>query len=427
MLKSRLSLRVVPAIALSLAGVVVAGEFTVAHAAAPPIAGRAATKTYTVQYGDSLKRISRVTSTPLATLLSLNQLKLSSMVWPGMRLRVPSSSVVPTLTYVVRSGDSLSSIASAAKIRLADLLSSSGLKANSALKAGDRLTLPAGAVVPRAANPSASKPADTKPADKPVVLKYTVQAGDSFIRIASRSGVRTAAILSANNLKLTSRLKVGMVLRLPKGAHLPESKPSSKPDGKKPFKYKVHKGDMLSGIAHRAEVPLGDLLKLNSLDKGSAISPGDVVLIPAEGKDPTDGAPGQTPVGPMPDDRKAAIDKVLNFVRDQLGKPYKYFAAGPDSYDCSGLTMAAYLTVGIRLPHQSTSQSLRGKAVDWKNDGVQAGDLIFVKSSHGTRPIGHVGIAVSPTKMIHAPQTGDVVRYRDMYGPDRIVKVQRYL
>lgn len=429
MLKSRLARRLVPAAALALIGVVGLGEITVATAAPMHLAGRASTKIYTVQYGDSLKRIGKVTNTALKDLLALNKLRLSSVVWPGMRLRLPSTSVVPTLYVTVRSGDSYAEIARSTRVKVADLLAANRRTRSSKLTVGDRLVLPAGAVLPHG---EANRPTSQPP--KPEVLTYTVRAGDSFIRIASRTGVKTAALVGANGLELTSRLRVGMVLKLPKGAHLPEpapgkdpgKNPGKDPDGK-PFRYRVHVGDMLSGIAHRAGVPLSDLLKLNHLTQDSAISAGDILLIPAGGTDPTDGAPGQTPVGRMPPTRQEAIDRVLGFVRDQLGKPYKYFAAGPDSYDCSGLTMAAYLTLGIRLPHQSTSQSLRGTTVDWVKDGIQAGDLIFTKSSHGTRPIGHVSIAVSRTKLIHAPRTGDVVRYRDMWEPDRIVKVQRYV
>ena len=97
MLKSRLARRLVPAAALALIGVVGLGEITVATAAPMHLAGRASTKIYTVQYGDSLKRIGKVTNTALKDLLALNKLRLSSVVWPGMRLRLPSTSVVPTL------------------------------------------------------------------------------------------------------------------------------------------------------------------------------------------------------------------------------------------------------------------------------------------------------------------------------------------
>ncbi len=276
MLKSRLARRLVPTATLALLGVVGAGEFTVASAAPVQVAGKSTTKLYTVQYGDSLKRIGKVTKTAIKDLLALNKLTMSSTVWPGMRLRLPATSVVPTLYITVRSGDSYAGIARTVGVKVVDLLSANHRSATTALRVGDRLVLPAGALLPL----GGTKRPTSKP-PRPVVLTYTVQSGDSFIRIASRTGVKTAALLAANGMQLTSRLKVGMVLELPPGAHLPEEPPVKDPGGNdpggkdpeaKPFRYRVHVGDMLSGIAHRAGVPLAELLKLNHLSENSTIT-----------------------------------------------------------------------------------------------------------------------------------------------------------
>jgi cell wall-associated NlpC family hydrolase len=96
----------------------------------------------------------------------------------------------------------------------------------------------------------------------------------------------------------------------------------------------------------------------------------------------------------------------------QLGKPYVWAGAGPDVFDCSGLTMYAYAAAGIALPHSSNMQSGYGTPV--ARTDLQPGDLVFFYD-----PIGHVGMYVGNGQMIHSPHTGDVVRLVDldyMYG-----------
>jgi cell wall-associated NlpC family hydrolase len=93
----------------------------------------------------------------------------------------------------------------------------------------------------------------------------------------------------------------------------------------------------------------------------------------------------------------------------QMGKPYQYGAAGPNSFDCSGLTMYSWRAAGVSLPHSSSMQSRSGRQVS--RSDLQPGDLVFFGS-----PISHVGIFVSGDTIIGAPTTGDVVRYQSISG-----------
>jgi peptidoglycan DL-endopeptidase CwlO len=101
-----------------------------------------------------------------------------------------------------------------------------------------------------------------------------------------------------------------------------------------------------------------------------------------------------------PDDRVAAV---LAFACSQLGKPYRWGAVGPDSYDCSGFTSAAWAVGGVSLPHSSRAQYSNGVKVD--RSQLRAGDLVYAYS-----PISHVGIYLGDGRMIHSPTTGDVVK-----------------
>lgn len=99
---------------------------------------------------------------------------------------------------------------------------------------------------------------------------------------------------------------------------------------------------------------------------------------------------------------KAAI--AIEFARQQLGKPYRYAATGPDSYDCSGLTMRAYGAAGLSLPHYSGAQYAMFPKVPTSE--LQPGDLVF----RGPGGSAHVALYIGNGLMITAPSTGDVVK-----------------
>ena len=88
-----------------------------------------------------------------------------------------------------------------------------------------------------------------------------------------------------------------------------------------------------------------------------------------------------------------AAGAAIDFAMAQLGKPYVWGAEGPDSYDCSGLTMAAYAHAGVRLPRVSADQ-------------VNVGPPVGVH---------HVGIYLGGGRMVNAPQAGDVVKVAQIW------------
>jgi cell wall-associated NlpC family hydrolase len=94
------------------------------------------------------------------------------------------------------------------------------------------------------------------------------------------------------------------------------------------------------------------------------------------------------------------------------GTPYVWGAKGPDRFDCSGLTQWAWAQAGVRLGPDTYSQVIQGVPVE--PGDVRAGDLIFPKDDFDSRGPGHVQLAISPTQVVHAPQTGDVVRIAPM-------------
>ncbi|NEA45052.1 C40 family peptidase [Streptomyces sp. SID10815] len=102
----------------------------------------------------------------------------------------------------------------------------------------------------------------------------------------------------------------------------------------------------------------------------------------------------------------AEAHKALAFARAQIGKPYVWGAAGPGSYDCSGLTQAAWKAAGVALPRSPRDQSRAGTTVPAAE--ALPGDLVFFHDSHGE--VGHVGVYAGHGMMIHAPEPGAYVR-----------------
>jgi cell wall-associated NlpC family hydrolase len=95
--------------------------------------------------------------------------------------------------------------------------------------------------------------------------------------------------------------------------------------------------------------------------------------------------------------------KALQYALKQIGDKYVFGAAGMTTWDCSGLTMRAFKTAGVSLPHSSRAQYSYGKSV--KRSELRAGDLVFFG-----RPISHVGIYLGGGKMVHAPRSGSRVK-----------------
>jgi cell wall-associated NlpC family hydrolase len=124
--------------------------------------------------------------------------------------------------------------------------------------------------------------------------------------------------------------------------------------------------------------------------------------VAAQAPKPTGGAvtfdPGKIP----PASGKGGT--VVAFVSQALGTPYCYAGVGPGCYDCSGLTQQAWAAAGIYLPHNSEAQL--GGYPRVPMNALQPGDIVWSP--------GHVGIYVGGGAVIHAPHTGDVVRYMDV-------------
>jgi len=281
--------------------------------------------------------------------------------------------------------------------------------------------------VPGALAQSSVASARTSVATATSGLTYVVARNDSLSGIASKTKVKFKDLLAVNGFKATSVILPGQVIKLPDTAVVVAVSTNNAPAvaaqvGVSGSTYTVVKNDSLSGIALKAKVSLSSFLAVNGFKKTSVIVPGQIVKLPAGAIiASTPAATAGTNAVP------SRLQVVLDFARAQIGKPYAFGKAGPTSYDCSGLTLAAFAQVKVSLPHQSLAQSKLGSAVDWRVTGVQAGDLVFTFSTKNQSQISHVGIAISATQWIEAPSTGGVVRISALPSASKIQAVRRVL
>ncbi|MEV7562457.1 bifunctional lytic transglycosylase/C40 family peptidase [Streptomyces sp. NPDC089795] len=136
----------------------------------------------------------------------------------------------------------------------------------------------------------------------------------------------------------------------------------------------------------------------------------------------------ERPVGRVAPSQQAA--GAIYFAQKQLGTPYLWGGNGtPDQdgrFDCSGLTKAAYETVGIQLPRVANDQYNAGPHPS--RDQLLPGDLVFFSDDlTNSREIRHVGLYVGGGYMINAPYTGAVIRFDkidtpDYFGATRVTK-----
>ena len=281
--------------------------------------------------------------------------------------------------------------------------------------------------VPGALADSKSKTTNSSSATATAGLTYVVVKNDSLTGIASKTKVKFNDLLAVNGFKSSSVILPGQVIKLPDAAVVVTVSVSGAVVAAAPAiassaTYTVVKNDSLSGIASKAKVSLSAFLAVNGFTKSSVIRPGQIVKLPEGAKvSVVTAAVASTNAAP------SRMQVVLDFAKAQVGKPYEFGKAGPTSYDCSGLTKAAFAQVKVSLPHQSLLQSKLGTAVDWKSVGIQAGDLVFTYSTKNTTQISHVGIAISATQWIEAPYTGGSVRISTLPSASKIQAVRRVL
>ena len=259
---------------------------------------------YLVQPGDTLYSIARRSGMSLNSLLTLNGLSQSSVIYPGQSLTIsqsdsrvatkssytakPLASGVSTSgTYTVQAGDTLYGIARRSGMNLNTLLSLNGLSQSSVIHPGQTLK------VSGAANATVASPISYKSTASSASTSetYTVQAGDTLYGIARRSGMDLNTLLSLNGLSQSSVIHPGQTLKVSGAANAtvasPVSYKSTASSASISGTYTVKAGDTLYRIAYNHGISLTTLLSINGLSETSTIIPGQQLVVSGSAKTTT--------------------------------------------------------------------------------------------------------------------------------------------
>ncbi|MEK1407033.1 LysM peptidoglycan-binding domain-containing protein [Limosilactobacillus fermentum] len=251
---------------------------------------------YTVQSGDTLSGIAVEYNTTTATLTSLNNLSNPNLIYVGQRLLVKSastaaassatstatstasatstSSTTSATTYTVKSGDTLSSIASSHNTTTAALTSLNSLANPNLIYVGQVLKL---ANTTTASTSSTSSAASTSSS----AMTYTVKSGDTLSSIASSYNTTTSTLTSLNNLSNPNLIYVGQVLKVAGSSTSVSTSTSSSSASQATTSgtYTVKAGDTLSSIAISYNTTTAALASANSISNANLIYVGQVLKV----------------------------------------------------------------------------------------------------------------------------------------------------
>ncbi|MFX4307953.1 LysM peptidoglycan-binding domain-containing protein [Acinetobacter soli] len=232
------------------------------------------TESYKVQRGETLSSIASATKTSLSELLELNNMKSASGLRAGQSIKIPAGSTTPE-EYTVQSGDSLNAVASKFNLQLDYLAELNGLNRTAGLRVGQKLKL-TGDV------PSSSS---KKPAEQAVPEIYTVKSGDTLGAIASRYNLDANDLMKLNGLR-SSGLQAGQKLKLSGETEKQVSakaEPKAKSNAKASTKtesYTVKSGESLNSIASRLGISSKELADLNDLSARASLQRGQTLQVP---------------------------------------------------------------------------------------------------------------------------------------------------
>jgi N-acetylmuramoyl-L-alanine amidase len=204
----------------------VAGARATASGTAAAVGSAAAGTTYTVQAGDTVAAIAGRHNLSTASVLALNGLGWKSLIFPGQVLKLaPGATVAPAVAaqeggrYTIVAGDTVSRLAARFGVPVESVLSVNGLSWSSIIYPGQTIAIPATEAPPRSDEPAIETVSAVTPAPAPAppaaTSSYTIQSGDTISSIAARYGVTTQAVLDANGLTASSIIYPGGTLVIP--------------------------------------------------------------------------------------------------------------------------------------------------------------------------------------------------------------------
>jgi len=256
--------------------------------------------TYTVKSGDSLSKIATSYGMSVSQIATLNQISNVNVIRVGQILKVAGTSAttsqssatnittskvsVNTGTYTVKSGDTLSKIASSNKMTVAQLASLNNITNVNMIKVGQVLKVTQTTTAAQSATSASTSTSNTTTGTSNTA-SYTVKSGDTLSKIAANYNMSLTQIASLNQISNVNAIRIGQVLKVSQTTT--SANQSSTTTSKATTttsttttttgSYKVNSGDTLYAIAAKLGVNINTLLSLNGLNLSSTIYVGQVL------------------------------------------------------------------------------------------------------------------------------------------------------
>lgn len=236
---------------------------------------------YKVTSGDSLIGLAGKFGVSVSDLAAANKMSTNANLQIGQVLSIPNSSSTGSNTtssapsvsfdgsYKVKAGDTLIGLARENDVSLTDLASANSMSTTTGLRIGQTLKVPKTAT--SSATTSASRSSSTSSskstaAASSAAANYTVQSGDSLIRLASKHGMSVAQLASANGLSSHSQLQIGQKIVIPATTTT----------------YKVQSGDSLIGLARKYGMSAAEFAELNGISADAMLQRGQTLQVPVQ-------------------------------------------------------------------------------------------------------------------------------------------------
>lgn len=360
---------------------------------------------YTIKPGDSLWKIASSNKVSVADLKKWNALS-SDAIYANQVLKLSpaaaatlSSSLTPaqkpqaaaSSEYIVKSGDTLSRIATLHKTKVSDIQKLNGLTSHQIFP-GQKLKVSGAAAT--SAKPATPAPAIAK-ALATSSASYKVVKGDTLSGIANRHKVSVAQLKSWNSLS-SNTIRIGQVLKIQNAAAAVKPTPAVQIPAPiaSAGTYKVAKGDTLTGIAIRHGISVTQIMNWNRLTS-STIRIGQVLKVQ---NTVVATQPAPTAVSNPAPAPSGTTGKLISIATSQLGTPYVWGGAAVGGFDCSGYIYYVFNQAGIKIPRTNTN-GYDARSYDVTNP--QVGDLVFFANTY--KPgISHMGIYLGNNNFIHA-------------------------
>ncbi|HYE79555.1 MAG TPA: LysM peptidoglycan-binding domain-containing protein [bacterium] len=395
---------------------------------------QAAAVTYTVKSGDNPWIIAKKFGIPVEELLQANNLSEKSVLAIGQKLTIPGQEAPAAakvaaegevIEYAVVKGDTLSEIAEAHEVSLAELLAANSITTQHMLQVGMKLKIPVDEPAADGAVPDPNVEA----------VSHVLKPGESLWTVAKKYGIKVNDLATYNRVGTGQVLQPGFVLEVPPAG---VAAPKDVADGIDPnapiggsvlslsagaplaagslgddtdITHVVQAGDTVSHLAVKYRTTRQAIFEANRLANRDTLAPGRQLVIPRGSLDRDRAKIANVEANrntrALPSRDTSIQQRVVKYALQFQGTPYKW--AGTDlrrGVDCSGFVLAVYKNFGKNLPHSSKAMAGVGQRV--RREELQPGDIILF---HTTRSgISHAGLYLGGGKFIHASTNQRKVR-----------------